>query len=318
LRYPALDIAGLDGEMALAFADDYQPTAVEERDGYLTMFFGVPAHRDQARAALARQFPAARFTSREVDDGDWVRRSQANLGPVTVDRITIAPPWFSASALPDFLSSCAGAPPPARAFADASPPGSAWPQALPHLRLVIRPSMAFGTGHHATTRLCLAALQALELSNRFVIDVGTGSGVLAIAARALGARAALGIDNDPDAIACANENLRLNAVQDGVTFEIAEIAAGRSGGVDASRAAPPFQHREISADVITANLTGGLLRRSAPAILDTLVPGGTLIMSGILETERDAVVNAFGNTHLVWEAREDEWVALALRRRPHP
>ena len=328
MRYPALDISGLDGEMALAFADDYLPTAVEESDGYLTIFFGDSAHRDRACDALAREFPAAHFTPREVDDGDWARRSQANLGPVMVGRITVVPPWFDSAPFPPalpahFFSSCAGAPPPARAFADASPPGSAWPQALPpavpapHLRVVIRPSMAFGTGHHATTRLCLAALQVLELSNRFVIDLGTGSGVLAIAARALGARHVLGVDNDPDAIACALENLQLNAVRDGVTLEIAEIAADQPA-VAGTRAVRLFQHRELAADAITANLTGALLKRSALAILDTLAPGGTLIMSGILDTEREGVVTAFANTHLVWEAREDEWVAVALRRQPHP
>jgi ribosomal protein L11 methyltransferase len=178
--------------------------------------------------------------------------------------------------------------------------------------------MAFGTGHHATTRLCLAALQLLELSNRVVIDVGTGSGVLAIAARALGARHVLGVDNDPDAISCARENLLLNAVGEGVTFELAEIGAGQPAAVDAPFLVGPFQHLELSADVITANLTGALLKRSAPAILDTLAPGGTLIMSGILDTERDGVVNAFENAHLVWEARDDEWIGVALRRRSHP
>jgi ribosomal protein L11 methyltransferase len=161
-------------------------------------------------------------------------------------------------------------------------------------------------------------LQILELSNRFVIDLGTGSGVLAIAARALGARHALGIDNDPDAIACARENLQLNAVRDGVTFEVAEIAADRPAVVDASRAERSFRHRELSADLITANLTGAVLKRSALAILDTLAPGGTLIISGIQDTERQRVVNAFENMHLVWKAREDEWVAVALRRQPHP
>jgi ribosomal protein L11 methyltransferase len=299
LRYPALDISGLDGEIALAFADDYLPTAVEESDGYLTIFFGDVAHRDSARDVLARTFPAAQLTTREVDDGDWARRSQENLGPVTVGRVTVVPPWLIAPDPP--------APP--------APP--AFPAPVGHVRLVIRPSMAFGTGHHATTRLCLAALQILELSDRFVIDLGTGSGVLAMAARALGARQALGIDSDPDAIACANENLRLNRLTDGVAFEIAEIAADLSTVAGSIRAVQPFQHRWLSADVITANLTGALLKRGALAILDTLAPGGTLALSGILEMERESVVSAFENTDLVWEAREDDWIALALRRQPH-
>jgi ribosomal protein L11 methyltransferase len=156
--------------------------------------------------------------------------------------------------------------------------------------------MGFGTGHHATTRLCLAALQTLNLAGGLALDVGTGSGVLAIAARLLGAREAKGIDFDADAIQSARENLTRNPFVDQVRFEIADL-----------RSAPLSL-----AHVVTANLTGTLLIRSAPILLGALAPTGTLIVSGLQTSERDEVVKAFAPARVLWEAEEDGWMGLAL------
>lgn len=165
-----------------------------------------------------------------------------------------------------------------------------------HLTLVIAPSMGFGTGHHATTRLCLAALQRVDLEDRVVLDIGTGSGVLALAARLLGARDALGIDNDADAIQAATENLALNPHVDAVRFETVDLR-------DATLR---------PADIVTANLTGALLVRAASLLLAVVRPGGTLILSGLLSGERKAVKEAFERVKLLWEAEEDGWVVLVL------
>jgi ribosomal protein L11 methyltransferase len=159
--------------------------------------------------------------------------------------------------------------------------------------------MGFGTGHHATTRLCLAGLQTIDLRGAFVMDVGTGSGVLAMAARLLGAARVVGIDSDPDAIQSAKENLTVNAGIDGVEFEVAALEerlkpGGRAGDGPA---------------VITANLTGTLLVRAATLLLGALAPGGRLVLSGVLEGERQDVLDAFPGAALEWEAREDGWWA---------
>jgi SAM-dependent methyltransferase len=136
--------------------------------------------------------------------------------------------------------------------------------------------MGFGTGHHVTTRLCLAALQTIDLTGREMLDVGTGSGVLAIAAARLGAARAIGIDFDPDAIQSARENLDLNPDVRHVTFETIDLAA---------RPLP-------AADVVTANLTGALLVRSAGALLGAVRAGGILILSGIQAHEREDLQRA--------------------------
>ena len=155
--------------------------------------------------------------------------------------------------------------------------------------------MGFGTGHHATTRLCLAQLQTLDLRDKDVLDVGTGSGVLAIAAAALGAASALGIDDDADAIQAANENLDFNGVTN-VTFAVRDLM----------KAELP------AADVVLANLTGALIVRAASRLVRAMRPGGTLIVSGVLASEGDDVRRALANLVFAADVQEGEWLAFTL------
>jgi ribosomal protein L11 methyltransferase len=265
--YPAIDVRTGDADILLALVDDHSPSAVEDRSNSVRVYFSSTSDRDAAQRALVEQFDV---TAVDVPDEDWARLSQENLKPITVGRITVAPPWSPLALSPQ-------------------------PSAL---RVVILPSMGFGTGHHVTTRLCLAALQTIDLNGRSVLDVGTGSGVLAIAADLLGAASALGIDNDADAIQSARESLDLNPGARHVTFETIDLAA---------RALP-------AADIVTANLTGSLLMRSAGALLAAVRPHGTLILSGIQPGERDEVRQAFGDSEITWEREEDGWVALAVKK----
>jgi ribosomal protein L11 methyltransferase len=273
--YPALEVRCDDADLVLALIDDFHPTAVEQRDGAARVFFASAAERDAARDALETRY---RVEPLDVPDEDWARRSQSNLQPITIGRLTVFP------TNPKFF--------PAN-------PKSLTPNPC---SIVIQPSMGFGTGHHATTQLCLEALQAIDLTGAHVLDVGTGSGVLAIAAVRLGAARALGIDVDEDAITAARENLTLNPdVADRVRFDVADVASLPAG---------PGERPAI----VTANLTGTLLVRTARTLIEAVGGGGTLVLSGLQLHERGEVMDAFAGTSATWERTVEEWVGVAVKK----
>jgi ribosomal protein L11 methyltransferase len=232
------------------------------------VFFANASDRDRAGAALHIEFPELAASTLEVSDEDWAARSQRALTAVEAGRFIVAPPWAVPSSADE------------------------------HTVIVIEPSMGFGTGHHATTRLCLRALSVIDLKGRSVLDLGTGSGVLAIAAALSGASRVTGVDVDPHAIDNAQHNVTLNRAFLPPTFEIAD-----------------FRDRTTSsADIVTANLTGGMLRSTADAIRTLVSPGGTLIISGFDESERAAVREALGEWARETSEAEEGWVVLTLGR----
>jgi ribosomal protein L11 methylase PrmA len=296
--YPALEVRCDDADLVLALIDDFHPTAVEDRDGAARVFFASAAERDAARDVLDRRY---RVEPLDVPDEDWARRSQANLQPITIGRLTVFP-TNPKSLIPNPCS------------------------------IVIQPSMGFGTGHHATTQLCLEALQAIDLTGARILDVGTGSGVLAIAAVRLGAARALGIDVDEDAITAARENLTLNAdLADRVAFEVGDLTSlsATSGfttvasGLSRTSGPPEGGHHvrcettfalPFAATVVTANLTGALLIRTARTLMGAVDSGGILVLSGLQLHERDEVMRAFAGTSTTWERTVEEWVGLAVKK----
>jgi ribosomal protein L11 methyltransferase len=279
--YPAIDVrwparpADDAVDRALAEIDTDSPTAVEERDDGVRVFFPSVTQRDRALKRLRELDLTPTCMPVEVPDDDWAARSQASLGPVTIDRIVVAPPWANQPA----------------------PPGL--------IRLVVQPSMGFGTGHHASTRLCLRLLQRLDVNGKHVVDVGTGSGVLALAAARLGARRVLAIDSDSDALAAAAENLDLNGLTSTVELRHAELAT------DANSLSDRFE-------VVLANLTGGLLIRHVRTLLALAASDGILIVSGLEAVEADDVREAFAVEGWDQDLRLDEggWTGLTFTSSP--
>lgn len=268
--WPALVVSGLtrtDGggdteqaELLQAALTDYDIAAIDESalEGW-RVFFQTASARDRALEPLRRAFPRLSIASLDVADEDWAARSQANVRAVQVGKIIVAPPWDTP------------------------------------ITIVVQPSTGFGTGHHATTRLCLAALQRERLQDRMVLDVGTGSAVLAIAASRLGAAEVTGIDDDADAIRAAWENLALNP-----EAQVALIVGD-------------FRSTELAAaDVIIANLTGALLVASAERLRRLTNARGRLMLSGFLADEEREVLEAYGAFSVDHRGEEEGWICVTL------
>jgi ribosomal protein L11 methyltransferase len=271
-EYPALDIeiAPPAGDSLYdrlyALLDDYQPAAIDpaEDGGHWRVFFRSANQRDAAFAALGA-IPQVRASAVEVPDEDWARRTQEGLRAIEAGRLIVAPPW------------------------DIPRGGKAV--------IIIEPSTGFGTGHHATTRLCLLLLQQLDLRRSRVLDVGTGSGVLALAAWKLGAHDVVAIDNDPDALANARENIARN---------------GAAAAIDIIR--DDVETLRIQrAEVVMANLTGAVLVRYAEELHSLVVKGGCLIVSGFAPDDSAVIGRAFSGMDVIAEKQEGDWAALTLR-----
>lgn len=280
--FPALDLTWRSGSDASAIADlherlhalldDFDPQAIhdhESADGW-RVFFRTRSLRDDAIAALRASSADALSSVSAVDvaDDEWARRSQAHLTPVQVGRVVVAPPWH--------VAELQGAP----------------------IVVVIDPSTGFGTGHHETTRLCLSLLQTLNLAGMRVIDVGTGSGVLAIAAAQLGARSVIAFDEDPDALRNARENVARNGVESRVHLREADLSS--------------FDHSAV--DLIVANITAAVIQRNAQRLAALTDAGGQIIASGFSVAESEDVSGAFSFA-VVRTVTEGDWAALLLKSR---
>jgi ribosomal protein L11 methyltransferase len=217
------------------------------------------------RALEAAGFGAAEFTP--VEDRDWTLAWQQHVHPRRFgDRLWVLP-----------------------SFADAPEGNDACVR--------LDPGLAFGTGGHATTALCLEWLAGLALEGKEVIDYGCGSGILAIAAVTLGAESARCVDNDAEALATAAENARNNGVHDRLSFYL------------------PDDLPQRPADVLVANILSEPLIGLAETLAKLLYRGGRIALSGILSHQARAVARAY-ESHIAFDAAEssDDWVRLSGKR----
>jgi ribosomal protein L11 methyltransferase len=207
-----------------------------------------------------------KFTTRKVENQDWVRLTQSQFAPIHIGKnIWVVPSWHEA---PD-------------------------PTAL---ILELDPGLAFGTGSHPTTRLCMEWLEANPAPGKTVLDYGCGSGILAMVAKKVGAGEVVGVDIDPQAIESAADNAQRNHCE--IEYFLPDTFA-------------ESQHAAQKFDIVVANILSSPLKLMAPMLSGRVAPGGALILSGVLARQAEEVAAAYAPFIKlgVW-AEQDGWVAL--------
>lgn len=211
-----------------------------------------------------------------VDETDWENAWKEHFHPLPIGhRLVIVPKWE----------------------AETYQPGHRLP-------IILDPGMAFGTGTHPTTQLCLEALETLQLEGQRVLDIGCGTAVLSIAAAKLGAVEVAAIDIDPVAVSAARLNVEDNHVSRTVSVEQGNLLSGHATG-------PQF-------DVAIANILRDVVILLAPQAASRLRPGGVFVTSGFVETQAEAVSNALADNgfHIIDRLQREDWVVLLALKRP--
>ncbi|HEY8072474.1 MAG TPA: 50S ribosomal protein L11 methyltransferase [Labilithrix sp.] len=278
-RYPYVhvDVAPDDVDETSGLLFELGAQGVEERDestlqknasaGRVTLVASF-ASREEAEAAMRDLDPAVSPRYEEVVGDAWRDAWKEHFRPFPIaEGIVVRPPWEAYDAKPG------------------------------ERVLELEPGRAFGTGLHETTRLVAQALKRheSEVRSTTILDVGCGSGILALVALTLGARSAIAIDTDPEAVDVTREN----AARNGVTLDASTM---------------PIESCEAIAPVVLANIEARVLVPMAPALAARVAPGGLLLLSGILVTQKDDVRAAYADFALEESPALGEWVMLALRK----
>lgn len=261
------------------------PGVVLPPDGRAWLICGfTEASREDLETRLAQEMAQTpyRYTVTKFelrDDTDWAHKWKEFYHPMRVgDRLWVSPSWETPPDLPGAVV------------------------------ITLDPEMAFGTGQHQTTRLCLQQLEKIMLAEPEripalrIFDVGTGSGILAIGAALLGGKGIVGIDTDEVSVETARTNATRNNVGDRCRFDVGSMPES-------------MQHFPGPYDLILANILADPLVSMAPSLVEMLAEDGVIVLSGLLNDQADRVIAAYKEQGLELErhTREDEWSALVLR-----
>jgi ribosomal protein L11 methyltransferase len=260
-------------ELLIAELLDMDFYGFEQEDDRLIAYVEQPRYNDAHRETIEQivaAFPGASFSEADsIPEQNWNETWEKSIKPQSIGKFFVKPTWSGAT------------------------------PASEQILLEIDPKMAFGTGYHATTRLILNELSTIQIDGKEILDAGTGTGILAIAAAKLGAKRALAFDIDPWSRDNAVENIYLNDVAESVEF--------RFGGMEVVD-----DHEKF--DLILANINRNVILEFLPSLSDHAREGATLLLTGLLHTDESVLRDRLENLPLTIKkiTREDEWICLRL------
>jgi ribosomal protein L11 methyltransferase len=262
-------------ELFIAELMDLDFYGFEQFDDRLIAYVEQPRYNDSNREYIEQiisGFPGATFTETDqIEEQNWNETWEKTIQPQVIGPFLVKPTW-----------------------ADARP-------AKGQVLLEIDPKMAFGTGYHATTRLILREIGHIGFEGNNVLDAGTGTGILAIAAAKLGASNVIGFDLDPWSEANANENILLNGVDDRVEI--------RFGGIEQIG-------RDEMFDISLANINRNVILELIPVLVHHTLAGGTICLTGLLDSDEEAVRDKLSKEPVTIKAikSEQEWILFHLEK----
>lgn len=275
LAEPISELLEESGALSVTFQDTYDTPVYEPLPGETKLWgntdviglYDAQTDLDELKAILNLDQYSYKFE--QLEDKDWEREWMDNFHPMQFgQRLWICPSWRP---VPD-------------------------PNAI---NVMLDPGLAFGTGTHPTTALCLKWLDSLDLKNKLVIDYGCGSGILAIAALKLGAKRVIGIDIDPQAIQASRDNAERNNVNHDIELYLTKDIPDN-----------------LQADVLVANILAGPLKELEPNINSLIKPAGLLGLSGILTSQSQSVCTAY-QPHFDLDpvAEQEEWCRITGKKK---
>ena len=207
-------------------------------------------------------------TERVFENDDWIKNWREHFKPIFFDKLCVCPTWIECD--------------------------------TDKQKVLIGTDLAFGTGEHETTSMCIKYLEKFVSVGDTVIDVGSGSGILGICAAKLGAKKVYMTDNDPQAVFSSGENIKINGVENIAAACFADLV----------------EKTNVTANVVVANITAEILMRLAESIKDRIAEDGTLILSGILKDRIDKVVDKYAENgfEFLEKTIENEWSAVVLKK----